>query len=63
MSTPISKCVRCNHYWIDKKRKCDAFPSGIPEEILFNEFNHIKKHPKQSNDIVFEPIKKEFYKT
>jgi hypothetical protein len=29
------------------KASCDAFPEGIPAEILRNVFLHNKKHPKQ----------------
>jgi len=35
---------------------CKAFSEGIPEDILTGEFIHIKKHPEQDNDILFEPI-------
>lgn len=41
----------------DESFKCEAFPSGIPEDILTGELNHTTKHPDQKNNIVFEPIK------
>jgi len=37
--------------------KCEAFPKGIPNDILAGKFNHTKKHPDQKNDILFDPIK------
>lgn len=49
-------CFNCIH-----KRKhekgCDAFPNGIPDEILMNN-KHDKPLKDQGNSIVFEPKKK-----
>ena len=36
---------------------CDAFPEGIPKDVLNRDINHTKKHPDQKNDILFEPVK------
>lgn len=33
---------------------CEAFPKGIPEDILSADFDHNKIHPLQDNDIVFK---------
>ncbi|MBF0546217.1 MAG: hypothetical protein HQM08_17370 [Candidatus Riflebacteria bacterium] len=33
---------------------CDAFPNGIPEEILGLQFDHINPHPGD-NGIQYEP--------
>ncbi|MDM7986237.1 MAG: hypothetical protein QUS13_02765 [Smithella sp.] len=36
---------------------CKAFPSRtLPDDILFGKFAHIRRHPEQKNDILFEPI-------
>jgi len=48
-------CIKCRFY--NDTLKCEAFPNGIPDDILNGEFNHIKKHPKQKNDIVFKAKK------
>jgi len=55
MTTVIPICFNCKHY--EGKFKCVAFPENIPDDILTNEFDHIKKHPKQQGDILFEPIR------
>jgi len=55
MTVKIPDCYLCINY-LDNK-KCTAFPEGIPEDILTGKFNHIKKHPEQKNNILFEPIK------
>jgi len=34
---------------------CDAFPRGIPVEILKNQFNHTRPHPRDGG-IRFEPV-------
>ena len=55
MPSPIGFCVICK-YRI-KKNICDAFPSGIPKDILNGEHDH--KNPyKGDNGIQFEPIEK-----
>ena len=45
-------CIKCKHFRI-LSGGCDAFPDGIPEDVLF-ENKHNKKLPEQDNDIVFE---------
>ena len=47
-------CFDCSNYLDEYMWK--AFPDGIPKDILLGDFDHIKKHPDQDNDIVFEPI-------
>ena len=59
-SVPENKlqCAKCINYIRNIKNTiCKAFPEGIPEDILSDEFEHIKKHPKQKNDILFEQVK------
>jgi len=51
------QCNICKHYGI--ALTCEAFPSGIPADILTGEFDHTQIHPDQENNIVFEPIGKE----
>lgn len=49
------QCRDCRHR-NQEKYNCDAFPNGIPHDILQGEFDHTKRHPDQDNDILFEPI-------
>ncbi len=48
------KCVFCKHF-IERKGpfSCKAFPSGIPEDILQDGFDHSKPYPND-NGIMFE---------
>lgn len=46
------RCASCKNYFSDLV--CQAFPKGIPEEILIDENDHSKPLPDQDNDIVFE---------
>jgi hypothetical protein len=45
-------CDICKHI-IVRRYTCEAFPMGIPEEILKGRNNHSKTLPEQENDIVF----------
>jgi hypothetical protein len=45
-------CIKCKNYRLISIG-CDAFPDGIPNEILFNN-NHDKPLKDQDNTIVFE---------
>lgn len=47
-------CFDCKHFRMFKGG-CDAFPSGIPEEITSGENKHSQPLPGQNNKIVFEP--------
>lgn len=38
MSSIISQCFYCKHY--TGKGACEAFPSGIPDPILANVYDH-----------------------
>lgn len=42
-------CVHSNH-----DGSCKAFPGGIPEEIMTDDFNHTKRHPKQTGEFVYK---------
>lgn len=46
-------CDLCGHILI-RRHSCEAFPQGIPEEILNRRNNHSKPLPGQGNDIVFD---------
>jgi len=37
------QCVTCAHYW--GAHTCDAFPEGIPSEIVKGEFDHRSAYP------------------
>jgi hypothetical protein len=54
MTVPVIACRSCVH--LLEERKCKAFTSGIPEDILIGKNNH-KKPFKGDNGIRFEPIK------
>jgi hypothetical protein len=49
-----NKCFECSNYICDLA--CQAFPKGIPDEIMQGENDHTTPLPDQGNDIVFEPI-------
>jgi hypothetical protein len=44
-------CMACSRY--RSGGTCAAFPSGIPEDILFGQFDHRQPHPGD-NGILFE---------
>ena len=50
-------CIDCKNYNLDKGN-CKAFPKGIPDEIYLGDNDHAKPLKEQTNNIVFEPIKK-----
>ena len=51
-------CMQCKHYHADNMDglTCDAFPKGIPDEILDSEFIHTKPY-RGDKGIQFEPVK------
>lgn len=48
-----SQCASCVHKHPGRDR-CEAFPEGIPQEILLNRFDHSEVHPDQDNQITYE---------
>ena len=46
-------CFRCKHFR-RLEGGCDAFPAGIPDEIISGENEHSKPLSFQTNDIIFE---------
>lgn len=53
MTTTVPQCMFCKHHHGDLT--CDAFPDGIPEDILLNEFDHVESYDGD-NGIQFEAI-------
>ena len=56
MKSENCQCLKCKFLFLFDPG-CEAFPDGIPDNILIGEFDHTKKHPDQDNNILFEPIK------
>lgn len=48
----VSQCVRCRHFRPDGL--CEAFPEGVPDEILANEHDHRQPYDGD-NGVQFEP--------
>ena len=46
--------MKCVNYI--KYLSCKAFVEGIPEDILNGKFDHTRKFPGQTTDILFEAI-------
>ena len=52
----MPQCFRCKHLHGDESRMtCDAFPEGIPDELVHDTRDH-KKPFTGDNGIRFEPI-------
>jgi len=49
----VSPCMRCRHKHQDAT--CNAFPHGIPNDILTGKTSHSQSYPGD-NGIQFEPI-------
>lgn len=52
----VSQCADCVHKHLDSPT-CEAFPDGIPREILLMEHDHRKPYP-DDNGIRYKPIKR-----
>lgn len=50
-------CTVCKYYDVnaDGVPSCEAFPAGIPEEIIHGDFDHRVEHPGQESPALFEP--------
>jgi len=53
-------CFNCKHFRIIEGG-CNAFPDGIPEQIMSGMNDHSKPLKDQKNEIVFEPIENSDY--
>ena len=47
------QCVLCKHFHVNDT--CDAFPNGIPPEILSGTYDHTKPYPGD-HDVRYEPL-------
>lgn len=52
-ATYSCSCTLCKESFNSIDFVCNAFPDGIPIEILSGDDKHTKKHNGQKNDIVF----------
>jgi hypothetical protein len=50
-------CARLNGDESGPGMTCEAFPNGIPEEILSGEFNHMKENHPKDGGLKFKPYK------
>lgn len=53
MTAPPRQCDRCARRWADTA-SCDAYPQGIPVEILAGEHDHRRRFPGDGG-ILFKP--------
>ncbi len=58
MTKPIIVCMFCKNLFLKGQVNCKAFPdkNSIPNDILIGKNDHTKIHPKQDNEMLFEPI-------
>jgi hypothetical protein len=52
------QCVLCKHLVYKQGMPaagCPAFPGGIPDEVLVNDFDHRRPHPDEVAPVHFEP--------
>lgn len=51
-------CMRCAHFHLDEIGfNCDAFPEGIPNEIIWGKVDHSEPYPGD-HGIQFKAIEK-----
>jgi hypothetical protein len=49
-------CGTCQHYRFFKLINCEAFPKGIPEDIILGDNRHTEIIPGQTNEFVYTPM-------
>lgn len=54
----LPQCYSCKHLREGRPMQCDAFPQGIPQQILLNKFDH-RKPFEGDNGIHFEALEGE----
>lgn len=54
MISPSEQCVTCARFHVSDL-SCDAFPDGIPEEIIAGRFDHTQPYPGD-NGLLYEPV-------
>ncbi len=47
------QCEQCVHLRERTRKRCDAFPKGIPAELWNDEIEHVRPYPGD-NDLQFE---------
>ena len=57
---PAPLCMKCKHFqgYETDELNCDAFPRGIPQDIIIGGIEYIKPFIGD-NGILFEPISKQ----
>jgi hypothetical protein len=57
MTIPNTQCIYCTRFQPGNPQgpTCTAFPSGIPEPIIQNEFDHRQPHP-DDNGMQFDAV-------
>jgi hypothetical protein len=48
------RCKECIWFNNDTGNSCEAFPNGIPIEILTDKLKHISKFPEQVGDFTYQ---------
>src|SRR5438874_935529 len=51
----LTQCASCRHLSAGTMGTgCAAFPGGIPDEIILNQFDHRQRHPNDDGKTLFE---------
>ena len=55
MTIIATMCAWCTRFWFGRPgMTCDAFPTGIPEDILFMRYDHRQPYPGDDG-VRFDP--------